>query len=350
MLHENDPDAYLSRARDALHRGAWRAALSDATSALGSAIYDSRAWKIKGIAHFELEEYSEAAESFLEGLNQNPQSQPMREGYWEAIARLNRGHQELSLHNATATLATDDNSATRALRRRLPEGVALTRDARPPSAAAHWDPLLADRSGWRAEHARRQRSPRAATATLTEAEDADADDMPAATFLTQIGLLDDDTPVAQSMMRRLGLPTSGSVPPGCRPLLELQLKLGALHERGRLGEIFSAASVVLENDGEASIGRHDLGRAAQLVLGVVLTRAQSEAAVAWIAGERKDATSVTLTEMEARLDELAHNPVYSDDDEDDTNSQASPPLSPGTDPPLSPGSDPPASPGSDFSN
>ena len=48
MLHENDPDAYLSRAREALHRGAWRAALSDATSALGSAIYDSRAWKIKG--------------------------------------------------------------------------------------------------------------------------------------------------------------------------------------------------------------------------------------------------------------------------------------------------------------
>ena len=86
------------------------------------------------------------------------------------------------------------------------------------------------------------------------------------------------------------------------------------------------------------------------MLGVVLTRAQSEAAVAWIAGERTGATSVTLTEMEARLDELAHNPVYSDDDEDDTNSQASPPLSPGTDPPLSPGSDPPASPGSDFSN
>ena len=38
------------------------------------------------------------------------------------------------------------------------------------------------------------------------------------------------------------------------------------------------------------------------------------------------------------------------EDEDETNSQASPPLSPGTDPPLSPGSDPPASPGSDFSN
>ena len=226
MLHENDPDAYLSRAREALRRGAWRAALSDATSALGSAIYDSRAWKIKGTAHFQLEEYSEAAEA----------------------------------------------------------------------------------------------------------------------------LLDDDTPVAQSMMRRLGLPTSGSVPPGCRPLLELQLKLGALHERGRLGEIFSAASVVLDTDGEASIGRHDLGRAAQLVLGVVLTRAQSEAAVAWIAGERTGATSVTLSEMEARLDELAHNPVYSDDDEDETNSQASPPLSPGTDPPVSPGSDPPASPGSDFSN
>ena len=30
-------------------------ALSDATAALGSAIYDSRAWKIKGTAHFQLE-------------------------------------------------------------------------------------------------------------------------------------------------------------------------------------------------------------------------------------------------------------------------------------------------------
>ena len=117
MLHENDPDAYLSRAREALRRGAWRAALSDATSALGSAIYDSRAWKIKGTAHFQLEEYSEAAEAWLEGLNEDPQSQTMRNGYWEAISRLNCGHQELSLHNATATLAIRSTATTMRTRR-----------------------------------------------------------------------------------------------------------------------------------------------------------------------------------------------------------------------------------------
>ena len=34
MLHENDPDAYLSRAREALRRGAWRAALLQRACAL----------------------------------------------------------------------------------------------------------------------------------------------------------------------------------------------------------------------------------------------------------------------------------------------------------------------------
>ena len=91
MLHENDPDAYLSRAREALPPGAWRAALSDATSALNSTI-DGVAWKIRGMATLS-SGVQRGDESFLEGLNQNPQSQPMREGYWEAIARLNRGHQ-----------------------------------------------------------------------------------------------------------------------------------------------------------------------------------------------------------------------------------------------------------------
>ena len=114
MLHENDPDAYLSRAREALHRGAWRAALSDATSALGSAIYDSRAWKIKGTAHFLLEEYAEAAEAWLEGLTQDPHSHAMHDGYWAALRRLHINPLQREVRGAAATLATDDTAATRA--------------------------------------------------------------------------------------------------------------------------------------------------------------------------------------------------------------------------------------------